>query len=123
MEESASTLALSNQEFKAVRREAQVERAGTELRDLQPTPSYHVQGLDSDPSIVAAAKERYFANGSYGELAVDQLIGDQLPYVDNLVNLLIAEKSAGIKSEEILRVLAEESHSSKQEGRLVGESC
>ncbi len=69
--------------------------------------SYQVQGLDRDPANVDQARAAIQAAGNYGEVSVD-LLDDtgRLPYVDNLINLIVAESDPGISDEEILRVLA-----------------
>ena len=41
----------------------------------------------------------------YGEVSVVQFSGEQLPYVDNLVNLLVAEDLGDVSMDEVLRVL------------------
>ncbi len=64
-----------------------------------------VQGLDRDTEVVLRARERIRALGIYGDVAVEQLEGTQLPYIDNLVNLIVIENQSGISDEEVLRVL------------------
>lgn len=64
-----------------------------------------VQGLDRDAAIVQKARERIRAMGIYGDVAVDQLDGALLPYIDNLVNLMVIEDQSNISEEEVLRVL------------------
>ena len=39
-------------------------------------------------------------------MSADQFHGGLLPYIDNLVNLIIADDTFGISDEEFLRVLA-----------------
>jgi len=72
---------------------------------LRPNDRYQVQGLDRDADQIAAARRHIDALGAYGPVSVDRLQGDRLPYVDNLVNLLVIENAAGISNEEMLRVL------------------
>ena len=43
--------------------------------------------------------------GFYGDVSADHLHGNDLPYVDNLVNLLVAEDLGDVPLEEVLRVL------------------
>ncbi len=64
-----------------------------------------VQGLDRDPKLVQKARDRIRAGGLYGDVAVDLLEGSQLPYIDNLVNLLVIEDASNISEEEVQRVL------------------
>ena len=44
----------------------------------------------------------------YGEVSVDRFAGAELPYVDNLVNLLVADELGDVPLEEVLRVLVPE---------------
>ena len=39
------------------------------------------------------------------DVAVEQLEGTQLPYIDNLVNLIVIENQSSIADDEVLRVL------------------
>ncbi len=64
-----------------------------------------VQGWDSDPANVAAAREYLMDKGNYGPVSVDRLNGSRLPYVDNLVNLVVVSSPTPVEREEILRVL------------------
>ncbi|MEQ1825701.1 MAG: PQQ-binding-like beta-propeller repeat protein, partial [Pirellula sp.] len=64
-----------------------------------------VQGLDRDRAVVERARTKIRSAGVYGEVAVEQLAGSELPYIDNLVNLLVIEDQSNISDEEVLRVL------------------
>jgi len=66
---------------------------------------YLVQGLDTDATNVEQARARLQTRGVYGKVSVDRLAGNRLPYVDNLVNLLVVSGPPSIEREEILRVL------------------
>ena len=66
---------------------------------------YQVHGLDRDGEKVEAARRHIQSLGIYGDVSVDRLDGKRLPYIDNLVNLLVAEDLDGISMEEALRVL------------------
>ncbi|MFZ5829554.1 MAG: PQQ-binding-like beta-propeller repeat protein [Planctomycetota bacterium] len=68
--------------------------------------AYLVHGLDPDADDVAAARKRIQLQGLYGKVSVDQLAGSELPYIDNLVNLVVAEQPGDVPTDEILRVLA-----------------
>ncbi len=63
-------------------------------------------GLESDPSKVKRARQRLRKLGLYGPVSVGLWRGGRLPYVDNLVNLLVASKPLDLSVGEILRVLA-----------------
>jgi len=68
--------------------------------------SYVVHGLDTDPERVAKARQAVQALGLYGKVSVRSFAGRHLPYVDNLVNLLVAEDLGDVPMSEVLRVLA-----------------
>ncbi len=72
---------------------------------LRLNDRYIVQGLDRDAADVDRAREQIRKQGLYGPVTVDRLAGNTLPYVDNMVNLLVAEDLDGIPQEEVLRVL------------------
>ena len=42
----------------------------------------------------------------YGSVSVDTFDGRRLPYVDNLVNLLVADELGDVSMDEVMRVLA-----------------
>lgn len=72
---------------------------------LAENDRFVVQGLDRDPSNVEAARDRAGSLDVYGKLSIDRWIGDQLPYVDNLVNVLVVGQTSPVDRDEILRVL------------------
>jgi len=79
---------------------------------LHANESYLVHGLDVDPENVAAARKHIQSLGLYGPVSVDTWSGGQrgesrgrLPYIDNFVNLIVAENPADVSQEEIMRVL------------------
>ncbi len=65
-----------------------------------------VHGLDADPANVEAARRHVAALGLAGKVAVDRLPKGHLPYVDNLVRLLVVEDPALLPDGEMMRVLA-----------------
>ena len=74
---------------------------------LRASHSYQVHGLDVDRANVEQARKHIRSLGAYGEVSVDHFDGKQLPYIDNLVNLIVMrDTGAEIRDEEILRVLA-----------------
>jgi len=73
---------------------------------LRAGPSYLVQGLDTDAATVAAARQHIASLGVYGPVSADTFDGPRLPYVDNLVNLLVAEDLGKVPADEAMRVLA-----------------
>ena len=73
---------------------------------LRADDRYVVHGLDTDAADVAAARKRIAKRGLYGPVSVDTFDGTRLPFVDNLVNLVVVEDPANVVAKEILRVLA-----------------
>lgn len=73
---------------------------------LRAGEGFLVHGLDRDGTRVELARKYIQALGVYGPVSVDQLSGDGLPYVDNLVNLVISEDLDGVSMDEVMRVLA-----------------
>ena len=73
---------------------------------LRAGDAYVVHGLDADAANVAKAREHIQGLGLYGDVSVDLWTGDRLPYVDNLVNLLVADTLGGVPMAEVMRVLA-----------------
>jgi len=67
-----------------------------------------VHGLDASAATVGAARALLREKGLYGRASVDLLDGKRLPYVDNLVNLVVADKLGDVPMSEVLRVLAPE---------------
>jgi outer membrane protein assembly factor BamB len=78
---------------------------GQRTAALRAGDAYLVQGLDADESNVRAAREFIQSQSLYGPVSVGALCGEKLPYVDNLVNLVVAEDSIHVTMDEILRVL------------------
>jgi len=73
---------------------------------LRADERYLVHGLDSNAAQVAEARETIRAQGLYGPVSVDTFDGRRLPYVDNLVNLLVADDLKDVTKQEVMRVLA-----------------
>jgi outer membrane protein assembly factor BamB len=72
---------------------------------LKVNDSFQVQGLDTDAKKVASAREAIYATGKYGPVSLDQFDGKVLPYIDNLINLIVAENLGAVSKDEALRVL------------------
>jgi len=79
---------------------------GTSTAQLAAGEQYVVHGLDTDADNVAAARQRLLAAGRYGAVTVDGWDGQRLPYVDDFVNLIVAEDPAQASTEELMRALA-----------------
>jgi len=73
---------------------------------LRAGEAYLVHGLDTEAANVEKARATIAERGLYGPVSVDRFDGKRLPYVDNLVNLVVAEDLGGVTMEEVLRVLA-----------------
>lgn len=65
--------------------------------------TFVVHGLDAD---VTAAREHIRSLGLYGKVSVAAWTGQRLPYVDNLVNLVVADDLGNLPMGEVMRVLA-----------------
>jgi outer membrane protein assembly factor BamB len=73
---------------------------------LRANDAYLVHGLATDADEVAEAREYIRSQGLYGSVSVDQFDGRRLPYVDNLVNLLVTDDLDEVTMNEVMRVLA-----------------
>ncbi|MHC4084933.1 MAG: outer membrane protein assembly factor BamB family protein [Planctomycetota bacterium] len=80
-------------------------RDGKLTSSLRANDRYVVHGLDADPDGVAKARRYIQGLGLYGKVSVETFDGRDLPYVDNLVNLLVVEDSGQVPMKECLRVL------------------
>ncbi|MBD3183586.1 PQQ-binding-like beta-propeller repeat protein [Candidatus Poribacteria bacterium] len=78
---------------------------GNLTADLKINDSYIVHGLDTDVKNVEDARKYISSLGIYGEVSVDHLKGEKLPYIDNMVNLVVSEKLGNIPMDEVMRVL------------------
>ena len=73
---------------------------------LRAADNLLVHGLDTDARNVAAARKHVAARGLYGKVSVDTFDGARLPYVDNLVNLVVSDDLGSVPMAEVMRVLA-----------------
>jgi len=73
---------------------------------LRIRDSYLVQGLETDPEKVETARRKLRQSGANGPVAIVLFDGKHLPYVDNLVNLVVSEDRGSVAMDEIMRVLA-----------------
>lgn len=79
---------------------------GLETVQLHQHAQVVVQGLDADFVQVAAAQKNIAAAGKCGAVSVAYFDGEHLPYIDNLVNVLVVEKPYRVSKQEMLRVVA-----------------
>ncbi|HUV62766.1 MAG TPA: PQQ-binding-like beta-propeller repeat protein, partial [Sedimentisphaerales bacterium] len=73
---------------------------------LHASDSFIVHGLDTDAANIEKARKLIQSLNLYGTVSVDWLEGSELPYIDNLVNLIVAEDMGRIPMSEVMRVLA-----------------
>ncbi|MHC4700614.1 MAG: outer membrane protein assembly factor BamB family protein [Planctomycetota bacterium] len=64
-----------------------------------------VHGLVKTSEGVAQARAHIKSHGPYGRVSVAEHAGRELPYIDNIVNLLICEEPSDVTMGEIVRVL------------------
>lgn len=87
-----------------------VVKLGADLDGLKMDPAgkspFLVQILDSDPNDVAVARAALKRSGLYGPVSVERFQDSKLPYIDNLVNLLVSDGTEKVSMEEVRRVLS-----------------
>ena len=67
---------------------------------------YLVHGLETNAEKVNQARRYIRSLGEYGKVSIDWYDGKRLPYIDNLVNLVVAEDIGDVPMDEVMRVLA-----------------
>jgi len=72
---------------------------------LRANDSYVVEGLEADSAKAAAARRYIKSLGLYGPVSVHEFSGRRLPYIDDSVNLLVAEALGPVSMDEVMRVL------------------
>ena len=70
---------------------------------LRRNESYLVHGLDTDVDTVRRARKHIESLGVYGKVSVDGFDGKKLPYVRDIVNLLVASDLGKITMDEVRR--------------------
>jgi outer membrane protein assembly factor BamB len=65
-----------------------------------------VVGLDVAEANVKRAREHVQSQRRYGRVSTQRWDGKRLPFIDNLVNLVVAEDIEGLSMGEVMRVLA-----------------
>ena len=65
-----------------------------------------VHGLATDEANVAQARAYLQSQGLYGRVSVSHWDGGRLPYIDNLVNLVVVRDLGDLSMREVMRVLA-----------------
>ena len=69
---------------------------------LHTSDRFLVHGLDSNIDNVDAARNHIRSLGKYGRVFVEHHTGDRLPYIDNSVNLIVADTLGEVPQAEIL---------------------
>ncbi len=73
---------------------------------LKRNASYQVHGIDRSLASVVKARQTIQKAQLYGDVSIDRWEGKELPYIDNLVNLFVADKrSIDVPMQELLRVM------------------
>jgi len=79
---------------------------GKSLASLLVNDKFLVHGLDVDAKKIAKVRDSLRSDCLYGKVSAAEYDGKNLPYTDNLVNLLVIEDSrCELRQEEIMRVL------------------
>jgi outer membrane protein assembly factor BamB len=73
---------------------------------LRANDSFLVHGLDAEAKNIEQARKHISSLGLYGNVSVDRLAGSRLPYIDNLVNLVVCDNLGNVTMDEVMRVLA-----------------
>jgi outer membrane protein assembly factor BamB len=79
---------------------------GKLVADMATRGYYLVHGLDKNPGDIFEARSYLLDHDLYGRVQISEFDGKNLPYIDNLVNLLVAEKLGDVSEGEVMRVLA-----------------
>jgi len=75
---------------------------------LRANNAFLVHGLDTDIDNVERAREHIHSMKFYGKVSVETWDGKQLPYIDNIVNLVVSENVGDFSMTEMMRVLVPE---------------
>lgn len=78
---------------------------GSETADMLFNSSYLVHGLDTSKDNIAKARSYLRSRNLYGSISVAQYDGKSLPYGENIVNLIVADRLGDVPIEEAMRVL------------------
>lgn len=72
---------------------------------LRANDSYMIQGLDTDARKVDQARKHIQSLGVYGKVTARGFDGAHLPYIDNMVNLVVSEDLGKAPMAEVMRIL------------------
>jgi hypothetical protein len=76
------------------------------IADLAANGTFVAQGLLTEETDVEKARKLVEQKGLYGKVSCDWYNGKELPYVDNLINLLLCESTTQVPEPELMRVIA-----------------
>lgn len=79
---------------------------GKAIADLAVKDGFVVHGLLTSEAGVEKARREIAQAGRYGHVSCDSYNGGDLPYVDNLVNLVLCKESSKVPLPELMRVIA-----------------
>lgn len=79
---------------------------GRFAKALKASDSFQVHALDRDFANVDRSRSYLRSEDAYGAVSVDHFQGSALPYVENLVNLVVSENLGDVPMSEVMRVLA-----------------
>ena len=75
------------------------------LAGLPPSSRSLVQMLAADDRAVETARQRLHSRRLYGQVSIEPWDRDDLPYIDNLANVIVAYAEMGVPPRELERVL------------------
>ena len=76
------------------------------LSSAQLNTKYLVQGLCTDEKKVDTIRKELIEKNVYGSISVSHLKGESLPYINNLVNVLVVIDQGRVSRKELMRVIA-----------------
>lgn len=79
---------------------------GEFIADLATGDRFLVQALLTDEADVESVRQAIRARGLYGRASCNQYNGTELPYIDDLINLVLRSADTKAPREELLRVVA-----------------
>ena len=79
---------------------------GQFIADQAVNGNFVVQGLLTTEADIEKARSLIKRKGLYGKVSCDRYNGKELPYVDNLINLLLCESTTQVPEPELMRVIA-----------------
>ena len=76
------------------------------LTAAQAKGKYLVQGLCTDKKKIDSIRKELIKKSAYGKVTIALQNGNRLPYIDNLINVLVVVDQGTISREELMRVVA-----------------